>query len=99
MRWDVLVVGLVGCWLAAIGPVPSCVAATTPAQVERLIPPEYVGWLETAEAWLHEEMLDRLTVPLGLAEMYNCPLGTGGELWIGTAPKWVSVPDLPSHGS
>jgi hypothetical protein len=43
-----------------------------------------------AEAWLLEEALDRLTIPLGPADRNIWPLGTGRELWIGTAPTFRS---------
>jgi hypothetical protein len=95
MRWNVLVVGLVGCWFA-IEPVPSRgAAAPTPTQVASPMPPDQpgVGWVGKVGAWLGEEMLDRFTIPLGPADRNSWPFNIGRELWIGTAPTRSGATD------
>ena len=55
------------------------------------------GWTVGVADWLWDLTQDRLTVPLGPAELNFWPLGTGRELWIGTAPGRAGTPERPSR--
>jgi hypothetical protein len=77
MRRKVLVVGLAMGWLTLWSPLAfgttSAVQATTAAGSQQ-------GCDFPAEpAWLRKMLLDRLTIPLGLADRRDCrPFGVGG---------------------
>jgi hypothetical protein len=79
MRRKVLMVGLATGWLTLCS--QSTLGTASAAQTKRATGSQQVWAFPTEQAGLQELLLDRLTIPLGLANREDCwPFGVGGVL-------------------
>ncbi len=76
MRRNVVAVGLVACGLTGLSSAPA-LAATRPALAQAAEQPGIL-WPVRGGVWLRDEMMERLTVPLGPYRFNPGVLNTGG---------------------